>query len=405
MHAKLRSFLRNYFRFEHDYFTVGGWRKDLMYFLAQGNIWAHIVDRVKFRLFPKFMIVADFPSHVDIEAASNCQMRCPMCYTTHMPDELKGVMKWDVFTKIVDEAAARKVYSIKLSWRGEPLLNKNIVEMVRYAKKKGIKEVAFLSNGELLTREMAEQLVDAGLDWLSISADGVGEVYNEIRAPAIFEETIAKVRYMGEYRDGKGLNKPLLRVQSIMSAVEKDPGTFYSSWKDLADRINVISDNVRDFEIKELKHDPYYVCPKPWERMTIAHDGRIHQCNTDYLGVKILGDCRTQSLRDIWHGAGYTEVREAFCKHRYLTDLPACRNCSYGLVEEKATINVGGEMQVSRYKSVEKIVDDSGVRLKTPEERLTSRIKEHHRLFGFHSNSGVARTLVQKGPEKPRDGG
>lgn len=370
----LKSFFHRYFRFEHDYFTVGGWRKDLMYFLKQGNIYAHLIDRVKFRIFPKFLVVADFPSHIDIEAASACQMRCPMCYTTYLPEELKGLMKWDLFTRIIDEAAKRKVYSVKLSWRGEPLLNKRIVDMVKYAKDKGIKEVAFLTNAELLTHEMSEKLVDAGLDWLSISADGVGEVYNEIRSPAIFEETVERVRYMREYRDRRGLVKPLLRVQSVMSAVAKDAEAFNHAWEGVVDRINVISDQIRDFESRtDLEYDPYYVCAKPWTRLNIAYDGRVHQCGADYAAKTTVGDCNTQSLYEIWHGEGNRKVREAFKRHTYLQDLPACRNCSMGLVQEAEEVD---NMKVLRYKSVPNIVDAQGVQLHTPVEILTPRQKK-----------------------------
>ena len=178
--SRLRSFFRNYFRFENSYFTIGGWRKQLSYFLRMGNLPSHIVDRIKFRIYPKLLIVPDFPSHLDVESASACQMRCPMCYTTYMPDELKGLMKWELYTRIIDEAKELGVYSVKLSWRGEPLLNTRVVDMVRYAKGKGIKEVAFLTNAEFLDKKMAEELVDSGLDWLSVSADGVGAIYNEI---------------------------------------------------------------------------------------------------------------------------------------------------------------------------------------------------------------------------------
>lgn len=374
LNAKLQSFFRNYFRFESDYFTVGGWRKDLAYFLRQGNVYAHVVDRIKFRIFPKFMIVADFPSHIDIETASACQMRCPMCYTTYMPDELKGVMPWDLYTKIVDEAAKRKVYSVKLSWRGEPLLNKRIVDMVKYAKDKGIKEVAFLTNAELLTSRMAEQLVDAGLDWMSVSADGVGDVYNEIRAPAIFEETIERVRYMKAYRDGKGLTKPLLRVQSILSAVEQHPGEFEHAWDGVVDRINIISDHIRDFENRtDQEYDQYYVCSKPWNRLNVAYDGRVHQCGADYSAKTIVGDCNNETLHEIWHGEGNRKVREAFRRHTYLQDLPACRNCSYGLVQEEQQVN---NMTVRRYKTVPRVVGEEGVRLHTPMEKLTPRQKK-----------------------------
>jgi radical SAM protein with 4Fe4S-binding SPASM domain len=377
LQKKIKSFLNNYFNFEPDYFTIGGWQKNLQYFLSQGNFWAHIIDRIKFRIFPKLLIVPDFPSHLDIETASACQMRCPMCYTTYMPDELKGVMKWDLYAKIIDEAVKRKVYSIKLSWRGEPLLNTNIVKMVAYAKEKGIKEVAFLSNAELLTPKIARGLVDSGLDWLSISADGVNEVYNEIRAPAIFEETIERVKYMKEYRDSKGLQKPLLRVQSLLSAVQNSPDTYENAWKEVVDRINIISDHIRDFEDRDdLEYDPFYVCPKPWNRINIAYDGRVHQCGADYSAKTIVGDSRIETLHEIWHGPGNQAVREAFKQHKYLEKLPACKNCSYGLVRETTEVSSEQKIKVNRYKSVPKVVGKEGVLLHTPENKLTTRQKK-----------------------------
>lgn len=363
---KLRSFFRNYFRLENSYFTVGGWKKELAYFLRMGNLGAHLVDRVKFRLYPKLDIVADFPSHLDVETASACQMRCPMCYTTYMDESLKGIMKYELFTRIVDEAANLGVYSIKLSWRGEPLLNKRIVDMVRYAKQKGIKEVAFLSNAEFLTTDMAEALVDAGLDWLSISADGTGEIYNEIRRPAIFEETIARAVYMKQYRDSKGLNRPLLRVQSIMSAVENNPGAFKNAWSNVVDRINIIADEIRDFNEKDLQWDRYFICPKPWQRMTIAYDGRVHQCISDYGAKNIIGDVNETSLYDIWHGPKNEAVRDAFRKHRYLEENDPCNICSYGVITEKSKLRGGDQMYVRRYKGIAPVVAMNEVTLKAP---------------------------------------
>ena len=57
--------------------------------------------------------------------------------------------------------------------------------MVSYAKHKGIKDVAFLSNVERLNPKLTEELIDAGLDWISISFDGMGEVYNKRYADPI----------------------------------------------------------------------------------------------------------------------------------------------------------------------------------------------------------------------------
>lgn len=363
---KIRSFFRNYFRFENSYFTVGGWKKELLYFLRMGHLLPHLVDRVKFRIFPKFAIVADFPSHLDVESASACQMRCPMCFTTYMDDGLKGIMKYPLFTKIVDEAARRGVYSIKLSWRGEPLLNPHIVDMVRYAKSSGIQEVAVLTNAEFLTKEMAEALVDAGLDWISVSADGTGAIYNEIRRPAIFEETVARVAYMKQYRDGKGLTRPLLRVQSIMSAVESGPEEFKAAWANVVDRMNIIADESRDFNEKGLQFDRYFVCAKPWQRMSIAYDGRVHQCISDYGAKNVIGDVNESSLYDIWHGPKNEAVREAFRKHRYLEENEPCNICSYGVITEPSKLKGDDQMYVRRYKNIAPVVVMNEVTLKAP---------------------------------------
>ena len=35
-----------------------------------------------------------------------------------------------------------------------------------------------------------EELIDLGLDWLTISFDGIGETYNKIRAPLTFEDAV-----------------------------------------------------------------------------------------------------------------------------------------------------------------------------------------------------------------------
>ena len=67
--------------------------------------------------------------------------------------------------------------------------------MVKYAKLKGIEDVAFLTNAELLNKK-SKELVDSGLDWISTSTDGTDEIYNKIRFPAKFEETLDRVKYL-----------------------------------------------------------------------------------------------------------------------------------------------------------------------------------------------------------------
>lgn len=369
------SFLRNFFQFEHGYFQLAG--NSVRYFLSQGNIPAHTIDRVKFRFFPKWYIVSSFPTHIDIETSSACQMRCPMCYTTYMDASFKGIMDYRLFTRIIDQAVKGKVYSVKLSWRGEPLLNPRIIDMVRYAKKSGIKEVAFLTNGERLNNRTAEQLVDARLDWISFSVDGLADVYNRIRAPAKFNETVEKVAYMRRYRDHKGYKKPLIRVQSILSAIKDNAESFKKVWKDIADRVNVIADEVRDFNIKEMAHNPDYVCPTPWQRMSIAYNGKVHQCISDYAGKWIVGDANIQSLQEIWLGKNFKKLRIYFRKNVALDKCEACHYCSDNVITENRALKVGSRIvKASKYKGIVDVIDETKNIQRKPQTEITSAYKD-----------------------------
>ncbi len=380
----LKSFKNNFFHLETNYFTVGGIKKSLSFFFKSGNVLSHILDRLRFHIYPKFTLSAKFPTHLEVEIASKCQMRCPMCWTTFMKDHFKGIMKLDLYKKIIDEAASKGVFSIKLSWRGEPLLNPNLIEMINYAKLKGIKNVAFLTNAELLTDKLTDKLLQTNLDWLSISADGVDEVYNKIRFPAKFEETLSKVENLKKKRDSMGKSIPLIRVQSIASAIKKNPERFNESWKDRVDKINVIADQIRDFEVdhNKLEFDKYFICPKPFQRLAIAHTGKVHQCIADYEGKNILGDINKETIEDVWNGEKNKALRESFKKHNYFKVNKACQQCSYGLVQKKDAIKTSVadlKIGINSFKDVPDIVSKKGVEIETPENLIPKTKREEYK--------------------------
>ena len=111
--------------------------------------------------FAKEKIVSDYPLLVDLELASICNLKCPMCYT--ISDEFKKLvntkrMEFELFKKVIDEIAF-KVPSIRLSFRGEATLNKHFVDCIKYAKENGIKEVSTLTHGFKLTLPFLNRLL------------------------------------------------------------------------------------------------------------------------------------------------------------------------------------------------------------------------------------------------------
>ena len=113
---------------------------------AKGHSLPYLKNRLIWYYFPRLHIVTEFPTHIDLEISSACDLKCPMCYTTS--DEFKNLVKkqfMDVehFKKLVDECVKYKTYSIRISLRGEPFIHPHVIEMIRYAKQAGIKEVTF----------------------------------------------------------------------------------------------------------------------------------------------------------------------------------------------------------------------------------------------------------------------
>ena len=160
------------------------------------------IYRKNWRDFAEKKTVSDYPLLVDIELSSLCNLHCKMCYT--ITDDFKNQvnatrMDWEVYKKIIDEISG-KVPAIRLSLRGEAMLHKRFTECVDYAKSKGIGEVSTLTHGGLLTSEFFINIAKSGIDWITISIDGMDEVYNRIRHPLLFKETLDKIKEIKNYK-------------------------------------------------------------------------------------------------------------------------------------------------------------------------------------------------------------
>ena len=74
---------------------------------------------------------------VDIELAAICDLACPFCYRQYVATPDKFMDKKLAF-KLIDQASEMNVPSMKFNWRGEPLLNPELPEIISYAKSRGI---------------------------------------------------------------------------------------------------------------------------------------------------------------------------------------------------------------------------------------------------------------------------
>jgi len=297
---------------------------------GKGHLLSYIINRIQWHFYPRLHYVSKFPPHVDIEISSLCDLNCPMCYTT--TEEFKqnvklSLMDLDLFKKIIDECAKYNLYSIRLSLRGEVFLHPDIFEMIKYAKEKGIKEVSTLTHGGRIDEEKFKRLVDLGLDWLTISFDGVGEMYEKIRYPLKFNDMVNKIKRFKEIKKEKGSVKPVIKVQTVWPAISKNPEEFYNTFNSITDQVasNPLIDYLHNDT--DILFEENFTCPQLWERLCIGADGRVMLCGNDEMMLHQTGDVNTESIYDVWHGEKLQKARKIHIKHLGVKEIESCKHC------------------------------------------------------------------------------
>lgn len=299
--------------------------------LNRGHGWqAEYADyRAKWTDYAKQQLVAEYPLLVDIELSSVCNLHCPMCYT--ITDEFANKvnttrMDWSLYTKIIDEIGG-KVPAIRLSLRGEATLHKRFVDCIRYAKERGIREVSTLTHGGKLTLPFFEEIAAAGIDWITISIDGVGETYERIRKPLKFDELLGNIKAISAYKKKYGLRRPVVKVQGIWPAIRENPKLYYDTFAPYVDLVafNPLIDYLgNDKNIEYLEN---FTCPQQYQRLVIGADGLVMKCSNDEENQDVVGDIRRESVREVWHGEKLEAVRALHKRDRGFMESEVCRRC------------------------------------------------------------------------------
>lgn len=184
------------------------------------------------------------PLSVDIETAAACDLACPFCYRQYIatPDK---IMREELFRWIIDQCAELGVPSVKLNWRGEPLLHPRLPAFVDYAKRAGILETSINTNAVTLSEEKSVALIEAGLDLLIYSFDaGTKETYEKLRVGRFsenrFEPVYENIRRFAAIRQAMGSLFPRTKIQMILTEdAYCEQEDFFALFSDCVDEVCV----------------------------------------------------------------------------------------------------------------------------------------------------------------------
>ncbi len=277
-----------------------------------------------------------------------CNFTCEYCFHA-IPVKERGfvsnwpVMKYDLYKKCIDELAqfGDQLKVLRFVGMGEPLLHKNIAEMIGYAVSTNVAlRVELLTNGSLLTNRMSDALIAAGLSRMVISLQGVSsEKYRRISKVDIdFEKFVSNIEYFYNHKTDTHV---YIKIVDIALDEKDTEQKFYDTFGDICDSIAVetavpIMPGV-DYE-KVLKNPgsrtqfglpvaPIQVCPQPFFTMQINPDGKVVPCyQITYPGI--MGDANHQTMQEIWHGEGYRAFRQAMLNGRDKV-CDVCSQCNF----------------------------------------------------------------------------
>jgi radical SAM protein with 4Fe4S-binding SPASM domain len=292
-----------------------------------------------------------FPISMAIEPTTSCNLRCPEC-----PSGLRqftrpiGMLEPTFFKKTIDEVYKELIY-LTFYFQGEPYLNPNFLDMVKYASDKGI-YTSTSTNAHYLNKEQAKKTVESKLDRLIISIDGTTqETYEQYRIGGTLQKVIDGTKNIIEAKKDLNSRTPHIVFQFL---VVKPNEHQLEDVKSLADELGVdevvfktaqvydfengnplIPDNIKYSRYKKNANGTYSIknkllnqCWRMWSSCVVTWDGVVVPCCFDKDAKHQLGDLKTQAFKELWKSDKYQNFRRSVLKSRQEIDI--CKNCSEG---------------------------------------------------------------------------
>jgi radical SAM protein with 4Fe4S-binding SPASM domain len=297
------------------------------------------------------------PLTVSLELVNRCNLTCVMCYTANHKGQ-KYTLSLEALRTFFDDCKTNNVPALMLGDHSEPLLYKEIREVIRAAKQAQIMDIFLFTNGVLLTEDLAEFLVTEQVSRVFISLDAVNpDTYKDIRGKDELERIEKNIRTLLDVRRKHGVELPVVRVSfCVQKRNHTEQDAFKEKWAGIVDFIDfqATSDvswvtelletgTVNDPALLDVDVKALPFCNQPFGYLSVLSSGDIAPCCNFYAHNLKMGHITKDSIHDIWHGEKMEKLRQEL-----LTGNPnaTCRVClsqrfedfSDGVREESAKV-------------------------------------------------------------------
>jgi radical SAM protein with 4Fe4S-binding SPASM domain len=167
---------------------------------------------------------AKYPFFLQWHLTEKCNLRCRHCYQQSLHGEMSSEeirMAIDKFTGVMQCWASN--YKVEVSpsihfTGGEPFLRHDLFDLLRHARQRGF-AASLLSNGTLITGEVAGKLREMGVEDIQVSLDGMEPIHDDIRGRGNFQKALAGIRALVN----AGVDTSINMTVSSLNYQELDP--------------------------------------------------------------------------------------------------------------------------------------------------------------------------------------
>lgn len=276
-----------------------------------------------------------FPKAVQVQTSNKCNAACTFCPYNHTEAKKKfEIMEWKIYKKIIDECSEHNVQQILPFFLNEPLLNKELIRYINYAKEKNPNSaVKIFTNGSLLTNIKSKELLDSKIDEVIFSFNGsTKEEYESVMKPLKFDEIKEKIT---NFIRLKGKNKkPAIAIHMLkLGLSDSSLNKIRDYWNNIGVTVHFLkyenrAGNVQDYNIANSTSVRKVPCDRLLNQIYIMVNGDVVLCCADWKNEVILGNIRNQSVYSIWNDKKRMEYVMAHLESNF-SDLKLCDICNF----------------------------------------------------------------------------
>lgn len=324
------------------------------------------------------VVATQDPICLYLEVSNECNLACKTCPITYGKVEEPASLSLERVKSLVSQFPA--VQRTVLHGIGEPLLNRELGDIISWLKERGI-YVLFNSNGTLINKRWREALVESGLDEVRLSLDAATpESFTRVRGKPLFNAVVRNIGRLMAHKAERGSRTPVVSLwltglretlgelsdfvrlghslgidrvhlqrlvyweesgddqlaqpaQSLFNSLGDEEEKLITAAEELARSLGISFEasgaTTPGVSLSGAGERPWAACMRPWTLMYVSARGSTFPCciapfSTADLSTLSFGNAFVEGLASIWNGRRYQEFRR-----RLLSANPpdCCKGC------------------------------------------------------------------------------